>query len=206
MSIDPIPSRPASPSRASLGSLAAVAAALAATAVDAAPAGAISVSSTVSNTALTNGGSLDINGDSVGDFTIVFRNSQVLRINGVGTNATSDSLVSTGYGENFTLAIPSNQTISSSTAWAVATALASLGSTGPGTDYYAGIRFLIGANTHYGWVRFNIPQVSGWAGATAVSAAWQTTPNLAIAAGAVPAPGAVAVLIGAGLVRRRRRT
>ncbi|MBU3682973.1 MAG: hypothetical protein FGM39_02970 [Phycisphaerales bacterium] len=200
------PSHAARTAHAALGSLAAVAAALAATSADAGVPGAISVSSTVSNTALTNGRSLDINGDSVGDFTIVFFNSQVLRIDGVGTNATSDSNVSTGFAVDYTLAIPSNQTISSSTAWAVTTALASLGSTGPGTDYYAGIRFLIGANTHYGWVRFNIPQVSGWAGATAVSAAWQTTPNLAIAAGAVPAPGAVAVLIGAGLVGRRRRT
>jgi hypothetical protein len=54
-------------------------------------------------------------------------------------------------------------------------------------------------------VRFTIPQVSGWVGSTAVSAAWQTVAGLDIAAGAVPAPGAVTVLLGAGLLRRRRR-
>jgi hypothetical protein len=212
MSIDPANGRPESPSRTghgstpALGSLAAVAALLAATSADAGiPTGSVSVSSTVSNTALTNGATLDINGDTVNDFYISFFNSQVLRISGYGTNATSNSGTNDGYIGTFTAAVPLNQAIGASTTWGTTTALGSIGYAGPGTDYYAGVRFAIGANTHYGWVRFTIPQVSGWVGSTAVSAAWQTVAGLDIAAGAVPAPGAVTVLLGAGLLRRRRR-
>jgi hypothetical protein len=209
MSIDPANDRPVSPSctghgsTPALGSLAAVAALLAATSADA----AVSASSTVSNKALTAGATLDINGDTVNDFYIVFFNSQVLRITGYGTNATSNSGTNDGYIGTFTAAVPLNQAIGASTTWGTRTALGSIGLTGPGTDYYAGVRFAIGANTHYGWVRFNIPQVSGWVGSTAVSAAWETVAGVDIAAGAmpVPAPGAAAVLLGAGLLRRRRR-
>ena len=209
LSIDPANDRPVPPCRtghgstAALGTLAAVAALLAATSADA----AVSASSTVSNKALTNGATLDINGDTVNDFYISFFNSQVLRITGYGTNGTSNSGTNDGYIGTFTAAIALNQTIGASTRWGNLTALGSLGYAGPGTDYYAGIRFAIGANTHYGWVRFTIPQVSGWAGATAVSAAWETVAGVDIAAGAMPmpAPGAAAVLLGAGLLRRRRR-
>lgn len=214
MSIDPANDRPVSPSRTShgstpaLGSLAAVAALLAATSADAGiPTGSVSVSSTVSNKALTNGATLDINGDTVNDFYISFFNSQVLRISGYGTNATSNSGTNDGYIGTFTAAVPLNQAIGASTTWGTTTALGSIGYAGPGTDYYAGVRFVIGPNTHYGWVRFNIPQVSGWVGSTAVSAAWETVAGVNIAAGAmpVPAPGAAAVLLGAGLLRRRQR-
>ena len=76
------------------------------------------------------------------------------------------------------------------------------------TNYYPGVQFNIGANTHYGWIQFSIPSSSSpFTGATAVAAAWQNTAGLGINAGEmpVPAPGAIAAVLGAGLLRTRRR-
>ncbi|MFM8785183.1 MAG: hypothetical protein ACKOFI_08550 [Phycisphaerales bacterium] len=77
---------------------------------------------------------------------------------------------------------------------------------GPGTNFYAGFQFNIGVATHYGCILFSIPSSSSpFTGATAVAAAWQNTAGLGINAGAVPAPGAIAAILGAGLLRTRRR-
>ena len=190
-----------------LGSLAAVAAMVAAESAFAAPPPSdIRVSTTIVNTTLTNGLVLDINGDSTGDFTIIFANSAELRISGGASNRSGDSGTSTLYGSNFTQAFASGTSIGSGAQWAAVTALANAYTAGgPGTNYYAGFQFNIGAATHYGWIQFSIPSSSSpFTGATAVAAAWQNTAGLGINAGAVPAPGAVAAILGAGLLRTRR--
>jgi hypothetical protein len=196
------------PTNTALGSLAAVAAMVAAgNALAAPPASDIRVSTTIVNTTLTNGLQLDIDGDSTGDFTILFANSTELRINGGASNRSGDSGTSAGYGYNFTRAFASGTSIDSGAQWAAVTALTSAyNASGPGTNFYAGFQFNIGAATHYGWIQFSIPSRSSpFTGATAVAAAWQNTAGLGINAGAVPAPGAIAAILGAGLLRRRRR-
>ena len=79
----------------------------------------------------------------------------------------------------------------------------------PGTQAYAGFRFNLPDGTHYGWILLSIN--AGIIDFT--RAAYETTPNTAIATGAVPEPstlaglavGAVA-LVGAVAKRRRRAT
>lgn len=208
-SAGPAPRAPAhNPPSTALGSLAAVAAMVAAdSALAGPPPSDIRVSTTIVNTTLTNGLQLDIDGNSTGDFTILFANSAELRINGGASNRSGDSGTSTLYGSNFTQAFASGTSIGSGAQWAAVTALANgYTSGGPGTNFYAGFQFNIGAATHYGWIQFSIPSGNApFTGATAVAAAWQNTAGLGINAGAVPAPGAIAAILGAGLLRTRRR-
>ena len=208
-SAGPAPRAPAhNPPSTALGSLAAVAAMVAAdSALAGLPPSDVRVSTTIVNTPLTNGLQLDIDGNSSGDFTILFANSAELRIDGGAWNRSGDSGTSTLYGSNFTQAFASGTSIGSVAQWAAVTALAN-GYTpgGPGTSFYAGFEFNIGAATHYGWIQFSIPSGNApFTGATAVAAAWQNTAGLGINAGAVPAPGAIAAILGAGLLRTRRR-
>ena len=72
-----------------------------------------------------------------------------------------------------------------------------------------GFRFVSAAGTtHYGWMRF-LMGAAGSAGTsmtrTVVDFAWENVAGTSIAAGAVPAPGALALLGLAGLASRRRR-
>lgn len=70
-----------------------------------------------------------------------------------------------------------------------------------------GVSFASGGNVHYGWVRVSISQAAGsfivneWA--------YESQSGVGIAAGAVPAPGALGLLAagaaGLGLLRGRRR-
>ena len=72
-----------------------------------------------------------------------------------------------------------------------------------------GFRFVAAAGTtHYGWMRF----LMGAAGSSGTSATrtvvdygWENTANTSILAGAVPAPGAIALLGAAGFIGARRR-
>ena len=208
-SAGPAPRAPAhNPPSTALGSLAAVAAMVAAdSALAGPPPSDIRVSTTIVNTTLTNGLQLDIDGNSTGDFTIHFANSAELRIDGGASNRSGDSGTSTSYVYNFTQAFASGTSIGSGAQWAAVTALAgAYAPGGPGTNFYAGVQFNIGAATHYGWIQFSIPSGNApFTGATAVAAAWQNTAGLDINAGAVPAPGAIAAILGAGLLRTRRR-
>ncbi len=76
----------------------------------------------------------------------------------------------------------------------------------PGTQRYAGFRFAAADGTHYGWVQLSVN--AGIIDFT--NAAYQTTPNTAIVAGAVPEPGSMAALaagaaaVGVAIKRRRR--
>ena len=81
------------------------------------------------------------------------------------------------------------------------------GSVPPGTFAYAGFRFDAADGTHFGWIRLSVS-----AGLLDFdSAAYETTPGMAIAAGAVPEPGTMSLLaLGAagviGAVIKRRRS
>ena len=80
---------------------------------------------------------------------------------------------------------------------------------GPASTGYLGIRFKIGAADHFGWVRVSVGP-NGAPGPRAVTvhdAAYQTTPGIGIAAGAVPEPGGLVLLAlgGVGLLGMRRR-
>ena len=80
-----------------------------------------------------------------------------------------------------------------------------------GTNNLVGFRFVAAAGTtHYGWMRFLMgsqPASGNLVTRTVVDYGWESTAGVAIlaGAGAVPAPGAVALLGLAGLVTRRRR-
>jgi hypothetical protein len=80
------------------------------------------------------------------------------------------------------------------------------GSVAPGTFAFVGFRFNAADGVHFGWVRLAVN-----AGLIDFdSAAYETTPNTAILAGAVPEPGTMALLaLGAagilGTVIKRRR-
>ncbi|MFM9146156.1 MAG: hypothetical protein ACKORL_12590 [Phycisphaerales bacterium] len=196
------------PPSTALGSLAAVAAMVAVgNALAVPPLSDIRVSTTIVNTTLTNGLQLDIDGDSTSDFTILFANSAELWIYGGLSNRSVDTGVSADGQFTYTPSFAPGTSIGSGAQWAAVTALANAyNAGGPGTNFYAGFQFNIGVATHYGWIQFSIPSSSSpFTGATAVAAAWQNTAGMGINAGAVPAPGARAAILGAGLLRTRRR-
>lgn len=183
----------------------------------------------------------DVNGDGTIDFQFTYRFPNTATGSGViwqarmdpatGTSATNGVLGYQGnfvrYAEAFTLGTtfgatppPNTPAVSFSTTSFVVLGSRYLsnnvpsyyggfatGATPPGTQAFVGFRFNIGANTHFGWLRLSV----GPGSIDFVSAAWENTPNTAIAAGAVPEPGTLALLsIGAagvlGTVIRRRRS
>ena len=62
-----------------------------------------------------------------------------------------------------------------------------------GVDGFVGLRFLIGGETHYGWMEIN--NYSGIAAGQLLGWAYETRPDTPIAAGAVPEPGAAVLLL-----------
>lgn len=185
--------------RAALGSLAAVAAWSSASQASAAPV----LSTSVVNVPVIDGSTLDIDGSGSADFTLLFNNSQMIRLTGLGGNVSAASNQWDGFGQSFyTNPLTSGSTVDSSLSYAVTTTLAESGfSTAPSAlgSFAAGVRFTgTDSQQHYGWVSFDFPSnITPWSGALAVSATWETTPNTAILV--VPEPtsvalGAVAVL------------
>jgi MYXO-CTERM domain-containing protein len=78
-----------------------------------------------------------------------------------------------------------------------------------GTNNLVGFRFVSAAGTtHYGWMRFLMgaqPATGNLVTRTVVDFAYESDAGASIGAGAVPAPGAIALLGLAGLAGRRRR-
>jgi len=81
------------------------------------------------------------------------------------------------------------------------------GAADPPSTGFLGVKFLIGANTHFGWVR--VTTAPGSHQVTVHDAAFETAPDTGIIAGAVgvPEPGGLGLLAlgGAGLTAMRRR-
>lgn len=77
----------------------------------------------------------------------------------------------------------------------------------PGTPAFVGFRFVSGGQTLYGWIQLSV----GAGSIDFISAAYQSTPGTAIAAGAIPEPSSLAMLaLGAAgiaglMVSKRRR-
>ncbi len=182
----------------------------------------------------------DVNGDGINDFTFTYRFPNTATGSGViwqanmnpftGSSATNGVLGYQGafvrYAEAFTLGTsfgptpPTNTpVVSFSTATQVTLGSRYLsgsvpsfyggfatGPTPPGTQAYVGFRFSIGGQTNFGWLLLSVNAGS----IDFVSAAYETTPNTAIVAGAVPEPSTLAFLsLGAvgvlGAISRRRR-
>jgi hypothetical protein len=77
-----------------------------------------------------------------------------------------------------------------------------------GTVKYAGVQFLVGSDTFYGWVGIQLQDpANGNSTGTITDFAYENTPGQGIAAGAVPEPSGLALLaLGAvGLLRRGER-
>ena len=76
-----------------------------------------------------------------------------------------------------------------------------------GVDGFVGLRFLIGGETHYGWMEIN--NYSGVAAGQLLGWAYETRPDTPILAGAVPEPSTWALLCAGGilfwLLGRRKR-
>ena len=64
---------------------------------------------------------------------------------------------------------------------------------------YAGLRFSIGANTHYGWIKVQEMEFAGGSGIV-YEYAYETRPGVPILAGAIPEPSAWALLFGGGVL------
>lgn len=175
----------------------------------------------------------DVNGDGINDFTFGYRYPNTATGSGViwqanmnpftGSAATNGVIGYTGPFIRYGSALAAGFSIGTGGAFSTVTQVA-LGSRylsggvptyyggfaasiAPGTLAYAGFRFNdSGGQVHYGWILLSV----GPGSIDFVSAAYQSTSNTAILAGAVPEPGTMAALaIGAvgvvGAVVRRRR-
>jgi hypothetical protein len=181
---------------AAIGSLAAAATWLAASRASAGPI----FSTTISNTPLTSGAGLDIDGNSTDDYTIFFsfQNGQNLNLSGLstglGNNASARSNVQTPDFRYYTQAVTSGSTVDGTLNYLASTTLGLSGNANAPANlgsFSTGLRFTgSDAQLHYGWITFSFPNnTTPWTGAVAVSAGWETTPNTPIVVG-VPEPSA----------------
>lgn len=200
---------------AAIGSLAAAAAWLAASRASAGPV----FSTTISNTPLTSGALLDIDGNSNDDYVIFFSfsNGQALSLSGLNSSASARSNVLTPDSRYYTQVLTASSTVDGTLNYFPATTLGFNGNANAPANlgtFSTGLRFTgSDAQLHYGWITFSFPNnTAPWNGAVAVSAGWETTSNTPIAVG-VPEPsgvmlGGVAVtscLVGRWLISKARR-
>jgi len=189
------------PLRKSLGSLAAVAA-LSTPAV--APA-TIQVSA-LSNINLPDSGSynIDVDGDSLTDFSIDAANENISGsfINGAGYNSISATLS----GPIPAIVYNSNETVDAGLTYNDSADMG--GFINSGTSYLA-FSFFVGGSTRYGWMEFTLPFGSDLTDGTLNAIAWEDS-GASIQTGAVPEPAHAA--IGGGIIagllaffRRRRQ-
>lgn len=141
---------------------------------------------------------LDLNNDGTKDFRIsMVQNNMLGFINVQATQIGTNNAVLAN-GSNTALALPIGTAITpTSNTWVqmngsnqqmMIFAFGPPGGSFPGMgDRCLGFRFLIGANTHYGWARFNIPNVGNTM--TCYDYGYNATPNASISAGQIcPAP------------------
>jgi hypothetical protein len=138
---------------------------------------------------------LDVNNDGVTDFELqVSKTGQILLY-----NATVSVLASTGNAiANYGAALSGGTLINSSLIWTTSATLRSYrdysgfggpkgfyGSWSTGTDQYLGLRFNLGADSFYGWVRLNINVSTSSASLTIKDYAFDNTVNHSIQAGSI---------------------
>ena len=126
---------------------------------------------------------------------------------------TGGGMVSAAAGTGSAINLSAGTLIGASSNFSSATSTIVFGS-GAGQWQYAsnnivGFRFVSSAGTtHYGWMRFLMgsqPATGNLVTRTVVDFGYESVAGASIAAGAVPAPGALALLGVAGLVGTRRR-
>jgi len=126
---------------------------------------------------------------------------------------TGGGMVSAAAGTGPAINLASGTLIGASSNFSSATATIAFGSAAGQWQYASnnivGFRFVSSAgNTHYGWMRFLMgsqPASGNLVTRTVVDFAYESVIGGSIAAGAVPAPGALALLGVAGLAGKRRR-
>ncbi|TWU20783.1 PEP-CTERM sorting domain-containing protein [Bythopirellula polymerisocia] len=168
----------------------------------------------VVNATNPTGGYYDMDGDTVPDFRFRFQPGYApagIRFQGYGD---SDELTNTSKGSAYYLrSFESGDSIgpgavTTSNGFGIASSNAT--NFGNPTDpQYAGILLDIGGSSHYGWVRIKTEKVGGETTLTGTIFDWayETTPDTAIAAGAIPEPTSLALLAaGAGALALRRRS
>lgn len=137
--------------------------------------------------------SIDIDGDSIDDFS-VYSNSYSVRIQTSGENLVTSAPLA--FGSEFFIG----------DALAAYETLNSVSNVTFESGYY-GFSFVTGGETHAAWVFFDFTGPSP----LAVNGGWETHPYHSITVGAIPEPSAAGALAGAGallgtLALRRRRT
>ena len=128
-------------------------------------------------------------------------------------NPTGGGMVSAAAGVGSAINLSAGTLIGSSSNFSSATSTIAFGSGAGqwqyGTTNVVGFRFVSSAGTtHYGWMRFLMgaqPATGNLVTRTVVDFAYESVAGASIAAGVVPAPGALALLGVAGLASRRRR-
>ncbi len=126
---------------------------------------------------------------------------------------TGGGMVSAAAGTGPAINLASGALIGSTSNFSSSTATIAFGSAAGQWQYGAnnlvGFRFVSAAGTtHYGWMRFLMgaqPATGNLVTRTVVDFAYESVAGGSIEAGAVPAPGAIALLGLAGLAGRRRR-
>lgn len=158
--------------------------------------------------------SFDLNGD--GSFDLGFRNlSDQLDVIPAGNNQVSATANPPPESGGRAVPIPLGGQINAATAWQGRYVVPLLGDFGPmlasnrgspvvsgpfaGLDGYLGVRFFIGTELHYGWVRLNLNNNSNLAIGFVTEWAYNSVPGEFLAAGVVPEPSTLAlVALGAG--------
>jgi MYXO-CTERM domain-containing protein len=128
-------------------------------------------------------------------------------------NPTGGGMVSAAAGTGSAINLAAGTVIGSTSNFSTSTATIVFGSAAGqwqyGTNNIVGFRFVSSAGTtHYGWMRFLIgtqPVSGNLVTRTVVDFAYESVAGASIEAGAVPAPGALALLGVAGLAGARRR-
>ena len=126
---------------------------------------------------------------------------------------TGGGMVSAASGTGPAINLSSGTLIGASSNFSSATATIVFGSAAGNWQYASnnivGFRFVSSAGTtHYGWMRFLMgsqPATGNLVTRTVVDFGYESVAGESIAAGAVPAPGALALLGVAGLAGKRRR-